>query len=132
VGEARSPKAEFATAICQGYREAFSKAQAEVKDGGGETAEVTFTSKPSYPPFSLGDDSPAVARAKRAVDTLGLKPTTVFSNGGLDANWLDKHGVPTVTIGAGQYEIHTIKEYVDVPEFIQGCRLAVLLATLDD
>ena len=55
----------------------------------------------------------------------------VFSNGGLDANWLDKHGVPTVTIGAGQYEIHTVKEYVDLPEFAEGCRLAVALATLD-
>jgi tripeptide aminopeptidase len=39
--------------------------------------------------------------------------------------------VPTVTIGAGQYEIHTIKEYVDVPEFLQGCRLAVALATME-
>jgi tripeptide aminopeptidase len=132
VGEARSPKESFAAAICNGYREAFAKAQAEVKDAEGATAEVKFKSKPSYPPFNLGEDSPAVARAKRAVESLGLKPTTVFSNGGLDANWLDKHGVPTVTIGAGQYEIHTIKEYVDVPEFLQGCRLAVLLATLDD
>jgi tripeptide aminopeptidase len=39
--------------------------------------------------------------------------------------------VPTVTIGAGQYEIHTIKEYVDREEFAAGCRLAVLLATLE-
>ena len=69
--------------------------------------------------------------AKRAVESLGLKPTTIFSNGGLDANWLDKHGVPTVTIGAGQYEIHTVKEYVDLPEFAEGCRLAVALATLE-
>jgi tripeptide aminopeptidase len=50
-------------------------------------------------------------------------------HGGLDTNWLDKHGVPTVTIGAGQYEIHTVNEYVDLPEYAQGCRLAVLLAT---
>jgi tripeptide aminopeptidase len=130
-GEARSPEAAFATAICQGFREAFAKAQQEVKDSGGEHAEVSFNSKASYPPFNLADDSPAVARARRAVEALGLKPTTVFSNGGLDANWLDKHGVPTVTIGAGQYEIHTVKEYVDLPEYAQGCRLAVLLATLD-
>jgi tripeptide aminopeptidase len=130
VGEARSPKAEFAAAICQGYREAFAHAQKAVKDSGGEHAEVKFESVPSYPPFNLAEDSPAVARAKQAVTALGLEPTTVFSNGGLDANWLDKHGVPTVTIGAGQYEIHTVKEYVDVPEFVQGCRLAVLLATL--
>jgi tripeptide aminopeptidase len=131
-GEARSPEAAFATAICDGYREAFAKAQQEVKDSNGEVAEVKFTSKPSYPPFNLAADSPAVARAKRAVASLGLEPTTIFSNGGLDANWLDKHGVPTVTIGAGQYDIHTIKEYVDLPEFAQGCRLAVALATLEE
>lgn len=131
-GEARSPEAAFAAAICKGYKEAFAKAQQEVKDSNNETADVKFESKPSYPPFNLADESPAVARAKRAVESLGLKPTTVFSNGGLDANWLVKHGVPTVTIGAGQYEIHTVKEYIDLPEFAQGCRLAVALATLED
>lgn len=130
-GEARSPTAEFASAICQAYRAAFAKAQAEVKDADGATAEVKFESKPSYPSFTLADDSPAVLHAKRAAESLGLKPTTLFSNGGLDANWLDKHGVPTVTIGAGQYEIHTVKEYVDLPEFANGCRLAVALATLE-
>jgi tripeptide aminopeptidase len=130
-GEARSPKAEFAAAICQAYRAAFAKAQAEVKDTGGATAEVNFSSKPSYPSFSLADDHPAVVHAKRAAESMGLKPTTFFSNGGLDANWLDKHGVPTVTIGAGQYEIHTVKEYVNLPEFGDGCRLAVALATLE-
>jgi tripeptide aminopeptidase len=130
-GEARSPKVEFASAICKAYKEAFSKAQAEIKDVGGETAEVNFESKPSYPSFTLADDSPAVKHAKRAAESIGLKPTTLFSNGGLDANWLDKHGVPTVTIGSGQYEIHTVKEYVDLPEFANGCRLAVALATLE-
>jgi tripeptide aminopeptidase len=131
AGEARSPEEKFASAICQGYREAFAKAQSQVKDDTGATADVKFTSKPSYPPFNVPDDAPAVKHAKKAVESLGLAPTTIFSNGGLDANWLDRHGVPTVTIGAGQYEIHTIKEYVDVPEFLQGCRLAVALATLD-
>lgn len=131
VGEARSPEASFATEITQGYREAFAKAQSKVKDSSGETAEVKFTSKASYPPFNVPDDAPAVVHAKRAAESIGLKPTTLFSNGGLDANWLDKHGVPTVTIGAGQYEIHTVKEYVDLPEFAQGCRLAVALATLE-
>ena len=102
-----------------------------VKDLDGETAQVNFQSVPSYPSFNLDDPSPAVSHAKRAVQMLGLEPTTVFSNGGLDANWLVKHGVPTVTFGAGQYEIHTIKEYVDLPEYLQGCRLAVILATLE-
>jgi len=130
VGEARSPSSEFAAAIADAYQAAFAKAQQQVRDTDGNVAEVTFTSKASYPPFNVPVDHPAVIHAKRAVEAIGLTPTTLFSNGGLDANWLDQHGVPTVTIGAGQYEIHTIKEYVDLPEFIQGCRLAVALATL--
>jgi len=91
---------------------------------------VEFTSVKSYPPFNLDENTDAVRHAVKAVEAIGLKPVFVFSNGGLDANWLDKHGVPTVTIGAGQYEIHTLKEYVHLPEFAQGCRLAVELATL--
>jgi tripeptide aminopeptidase len=130
-GEARSSDTTFAAKIANGFREAFTKAQGEVKDHEGATAEVKFGSKPSYPSFNLADDSPAVLHAKRAAKSLGMKPTTVFSNGGLDANWLDKHGVPTVTIGAGQYEIHTVKEYINLPEFADGCRLAVALATLE-
>jgi tripeptide aminopeptidase len=130
-GEARSSDTAFAAKIANGFREAFTKAQGEVKDHKGATAEVKFESKPSYPSFNLADNSPAVLHAKRAAESLGMKPTTVFSNGGLDANWLDKHGVPTVTIGAGQYEIHTVNEYVNLPEFADGCRLAVALATLE-
>jgi tripeptide aminopeptidase len=130
-GEARSPNVTFAAAITEAYRAAFGKAQAEVKDAGGETAQVQFTHKPAYPAFQLADDAPVLKHAKRAAEAIGLKPTTLFSNGGLDANWFDKHGLPTVTIGAGQYEIHTVHEYVDLPEFANGCRLAVALATLE-
>ena len=130
-GEARSSDAAFAAAITKAYREAFAKAQAEVKDTGGETAEVKFTNQPAYPSFNLAEDAPVLRHAKRASESIGLKPTTIFSNGGLDANWFDKHGVPTVTIGAGQHEIHTVKEFVDLAEFADGCRLAVALATLE-
>lgn len=130
-GEARSPTEAFATSITAGFRAAFETARNKVKDTGGDMAKVTFTNKPAYPPFKLDEKSPAVVRAAKAVEAIGLKPTFIFSNGGLDANWLDKHGIPTVTIGAGQYDIHTIKEYVDLPEYAQGCRLAVVLATME-
>nr|WP_183755393.1 M20/M25/M40 family metallo-hydrolase [Rhizobium sp. BK181] len=131
-GEARSPEAAFATKIANGYKEAFAKAQSEVTDYQGDKAEVKFSHKPSYPPFELGKDTPIVKRATKALQMLDIEPVYVFSNGGLDANWLDKHGVPTITIGAGQAEIHTIKEYVNLKEYEKGCRLGVLMATLDD
>ena len=129
TGEARSHDPAFAGTIVAGYREAFKKAQAAVKNSDGEMAEVTFDAKPAYPPFKLDENSPALHYARRAVESLGMTPEVISSNGGLDANWLVKHGVPTVTFGSGQAEIHTVKEYVDVPEFLKGCRLAVVLAT---
>src|SRR6516164_1522489 len=64
-GEARSSDLAFATAITKAYQEAFAKAQAEVKDASGETAEVKFTNKPAYPSFELTDDAPVLRRAKR-------------------------------------------------------------------
>lgn len=131
-GEARSPEAAFAARIVEGYKEAFAKAAAAVTDHEGQTAEVSFTHAPAYPPFELAKDSPVVERAARALRLLGSEPTYLFSNGGLDANWLDKHGIPTITIGAGQAEIHTLKEYVNLAEYEKGCLLGVLMATLED
>ena len=129
LGEARSLDAAFAARIAAAFGEAFEKAKAQVKDVEGVTAKVRFQAKPAYPPFELAADAPAVRHAKKAAESLGFEPSTVLSNGGLDANWLVKHGVPTVTFGAGQAEIHTVDEYVDVPEFFRGCRMALALAT---
>jgi tripeptide aminopeptidase len=130
-GEARSPEASFAKAIAKGYEAAFAKAKAEVTDHEGDTAKVEFSHVTSYPPFKLDENSPVVTRAIKALGMLGIEPKTLFSNGGLDANWLDKHGIPTITIGAGQAEIHTIKEYVNLTEYEKGCRLGILMATLE-
>jgi tripeptide aminopeptidase len=130
-GEARSPDLAFAHAITEGFREALKKAQEEIKDADGATAEVKFEASHAYPPFNLAADAPVVRHALRAAESISMKAKTVFSNGGLDANWLVKHGLPTLTIGAGQYEVHTVKEYVHLPEFANGCRLAVALATLE-
>ena len=129
TGEARSHDAAFAGKIAAGYRDAFMKAREAVKNSDGEMAEVKFDAQPSYPPFKIDEKSPAVQYARRAVESLGMTPEVISSNGGLDANWLVKHGVPTVTFGSGQAEVHTVKEYVNLPEFIKGCRLAVVLAT---
>ena len=131
VGEARSTDAAFAVKITEAFEAAFNKAKGEVKDADGNMAEVSFQTRTAYPPFLMAEDDPAVQRAKKAAQSMGLEPVTMVSAGGLDANWLVKHGVPTVTFGAGQAEIHTVNEYVVIPEFAQGCRLAVAIATLE-
>ncbi|NGN43628.1 M20/M25/M40 family metallo-hydrolase [Mesorhizobium sp. CGMCC 1.15528] len=131
-GEARSPESAFAAKIAKGYDDAFEKAKGQVKDHEGRTGEVAFNHQTAYPPFKLSESSPVVKRAVKALEMMGIKANCLFSNGGLDANWLDKHGIPTVTIGAGQAEIHTIKEYVNLAEYEKGCRLGLLMATLEE
>lgn len=131
LGEARSRDLAFAGRIAAAYGDAFARAQAEVRNADGMTSDVKFETRSSYPPFALGEDSEVVVRAKKAVESIGLQPQTVFATSGLDANWLVKHGVSTVTFGAGQAEIHSVDECVDLLEFERGCRLAVALATME-
>jgi tripeptide aminopeptidase len=128
-GESRSHDPKFFRQITAAYKKAFAEAADQVTDHQGRGAKVKFTSRTDYYPFRLKEDAPVVKRAVAAARALGREPVTRVTNGGLDANWMVRHGVPTVTLGAGQNEIHTVKEWVDVPEFLAGCRMAVELAT---
>src|SRR5262245_38155928 len=116
-GESRSHDAKFVREISAAFKAAFTTAAGKVKDHEGRHAKVKFTSRLDYLPFRLKDDAPVVRRAAAAVRAVGRVPNLRVTNGGLDANWMVKHGVPTVTFGAGQNEIHTVKEYVDLTEF---------------
>jgi tripeptide aminopeptidase len=130
-GESRSHDAKFVRQITAAFKAAFTAAVGKVRDHQGRTGKVKFASRLDYVPFRLKDGAPVVARAAAAVRALGREPNLRVTNGGLDANWMVKHGVPTVTLGAGQNEIHTVKEFVDLAEFESGCRLALALATMD-
>ena len=58
-----------------------------------------------------------------------MTPNVRLATGGLDANWLVRHGIPTVTFGAGQNEPHTVDEWIDIESFQGACKLALELAT---
>jgi tripeptide aminopeptidase len=131
-GESRSHDAKFVREISAAYKAAFANAASQVRDHEGRPAKVKFNSRLDYLPFRLRDNAPVVQRAAAAVRAVGREPNLRVTNGGLDANWMVKHGIPTITFGAGQNEIHTVKEYVDLAEFESGCRVALALATAED
>jgi tripeptide aminopeptidase len=131
-GEARSHDLRFVRAIVAAYKEAFRRAAGQVRDVRGRAAKVHFQTRRDYYPFRLRADAPVVRHAVAAAGRAGLQPALRVTNGGLDANWLVRHGIPTVTFGAGQNNVHTTEEFVDLNEFLKGCRLALALATLPD
>lgn len=130
-GESRSHDARFISAITAAWKTAFQNAAGRVRDHEGNPGKIKFTARRDYYPFRLKENSPVVAHAQAGVKALGRDPICKVTNGGLDANWMVKHGIPTVTFGAGQNEIHTVKEWVDLAEFEAGCNLAVALAVAD-
>lgn len=128
-GESRSHDPRVFKAITAAYKAAFESAAAAVTDHEGTPGKVKFHARTDYYPFRLKDTAPAVKMAAAAVSAIGRTPNLRVANGGLDANWMVKHGIPVVTFGAGQNDIHTVNEWVDLSEFEAGCRLAVAAAT---
>jgi tripeptide aminopeptidase len=128
-GEARSHDLRFVRAITAVYRDAFKSAAREVHDDKGRRAKVKFSARLDYYPFCLKETSEVVQFARGVAQQLGWEPTLRISNGGLDANWLVRHGIPTITFGAGQNNPHTVDEFVNLEDFAEGCQLALALAT---
>lgn len=128
-GEARSHDSRFARTIVSAYKDAFEKAADAVTNIVGKSAKVKFRSRRDYFPFHLRENSPVIKVAQAAAERAGWDPTLRIANGGLDANWLVRHGVPTITFGAGQNNIHTVDEFVELSDYLEGCRYALALAT---
>ena len=129
TGESRSHDPRFVTRITATYRKAFERAARGVKDHRGRPGRARFKARTDYAPFELDPRSEVVRLAQAAAGAEGLATRLFSADGGLDANWLNARGVPTVTFGAGQHSPHTEEEYVDVREYLGGCRLAVALAS---
>ena len=106
-GESRSHDAKFFKEITKAYKAAFEKAARRVKNSEGNRAASSSRPARLYP-FRMKDSLPVVKRAAAAVSADRPGAAIRGAKGGLDANWMVRHGIPTVTFGAGQNEPHTI------------------------
>jgi len=126
--EARSHDPAFRKEMHAAIEEAFQQAVGEVKNVNGQSGEVTINSNLQYESFVLADDEPSVLAADDALRAIGLEPTHDIVTGGLDANWLTARGIPSVTMGCGQRNPHTVKETLELDDFENACRVALRLA----
>jgi len=126
--EARSHDALFRKEMQTAIEDAFHQAVAEVKNVNGQTGEVSIQSNLQYESFVLAEDEPCVLAAEAAIRAIGLEPERAVVNGGLDANWLTARGIPSVTLGCGQRNPHTVAETLNLDDFDGACRVALRLA----
>lgn len=127
--EARSHDRAFRNEIVETIAKEFQKAAGEMKNIDGRAGRVVIEGRLDYESFLLKDDEPCVVIAERAIQSEGGSPVRNITNGGVDANWFCVHGIPTVTLGCGQSNPHTVDERVCLPEFDRGASVALRLAT---
>lgn len=127
--EARSHNPKFREKIIREIEKSFQRAAREVKSWEGKRGRVTIDGRLDYEAFRLDPESACVKLAEQAVSAAGRTPLVAISNGGLDANWLNAHGIPTVTLGCGQMNVHMTSEMLDINGYEDACRIALKLAT---
>lgn len=88
-------------------------------------AEVVI--KKAYGPFVLAEDSPVVALAVKASESISLKPEIKATGGGSDANFFNNYGVPTAVLGVGMSKVHTTDEYIKEVDLYDSAELVVAL-----
>lgn len=129
TGESRSHDPEFLEQITQCIHDAFDAAAASVTNHQGQCGKIDFEVQKDYHAFRIPEDSPVVEATKAGLERLGLTCAPKVTDGGLDANFLNSHGIPTVTLGAGQHNPHTTDEYADLQEYRTCCRLLLELVS---
>ncbi|MCB0108827.1 MAG: M20/M25/M40 family metallo-hydrolase [Caldilineaceae bacterium] len=128
LAEARSHDPAFRRQIIARWQQAFRDATERVKNQDGQRGSVAFGPGPTYEAFALSEDEPIVQHILAAAQQCAIDATLVSNDGGMDANWIVAHGIPAVTIGMGQRQVHTADEWIDLTDFDKACELAVALA----
>jgi tripeptide aminopeptidase len=123
--EARSHDSQMRQRIVKAFRDAFENAVSKVATSAGDVGKIEFASQVDYDSFRLPDDSPCILAASKAIQWAGRTPYVEIAGGGLDANWLFRHGIHAVTLGCGQRNIHTVNEELILDDYLAACRIAI-------
>ena len=59
---------------------------------------------------------------------LGATPISAIADGGVDANWITEHGIPTVSLGCGQANAHMVTESLDLKQYLLACNIGLSIA----
>ena len=72
--------------------------------------------------YNLDPNGQIVKLVTRVMGELNLRPNIQPSGGGTDANVMRHHGIECVVVGMSTNEMHTVNEYVVVPDLVTTAR----------
>jgi len=81
----------------------------------------------AYNAFMVPGSSLAMDIARRSLRSTGIRPKVKATGGGSDANIFNGLGIPSIILGAGADNVHTVRENVKLDDMEKGCEIAVNL-----
>ena len=79
--------------------------------------------------YNLDPSDPVVQLAIGTMESMGLTPNIQPSGGGTDANAMRLHGIECVVVGMSTNEMHTVNEYVVIPDLVNTARFCQAVMT---
>lgn len=121
TGEARSHTESKLQEQLRHMADAFRKAA----DDAGTTVDIRI--EESYRGFRHSEDSEPVAFAAKALESIGITPKCTATGGGSDANIFNTMGIPSIALGIGFENVHSVREHIDVEQLILTAALTVAI-----
>ena len=95
-------------------------------------AEIDSHLHTEFVAYTLSEDEPAVTIVTEALRSLGLEPTMQPSGGGTDGNVFRLNDISAVVVGMADHGMHTVREYVTIPDLVDAAHLCETLLRVDD
>ncbi len=97
-----------------------------------EQAVLEIDMKREFDPYKFAPDHPVIQMVLEIYKKLKIKPSLEPTGGGSDVNIFNEHGLEVVCVGTGVYGMHTIREYLNIEEFVQAAQFCYALIDSGD
>lgn len=94
-----------------------------------EDASIVEDMSIDFHTYSVNPQDKMVKMVSDTLKSLSLEPTLKPSGGGTDANVMRHHGVDSIVVGMSTNEMHTVREYVVIPDLVNTATFCQLLLT---
>ena len=133
-GKARShseEKLERQTAHMKQCLEAAAARHTLELDGKRYSASVETKIQRDYDRMDVPDSAPIVQLVHAAARNLRLNVQTLATDGGCDANVLNRKGLVVANLSTGMREIHTVNEWLDLKDLNQSAQMVLEIVKLN-
>lgn len=93
------------------------RASRVVVDGKTINARLDFKARRDFPNLVVPKNNPVLKSLFAVAKKSGIAIKSIACGGGSDVNIFYGHGIHAVNLGTGMWEVHTVREYLDLEDF---------------